>query len=78
MYVASDPEATKAGAPPSYVKPLADELSSFNAYFDLLDKNSAIKSTLPSEDQQLSIYSICKRRNASEAAGPDTITDYYY
>ncbi len=34
---------------------LPDELNTFYARFDLLNKESSVKSTLPSEDQPLSV-----------------------
>ncbi len=61
---------------------LPDELSSFYARFDLLNKKSAVRSTLPPKDRPLSVSTLDVRRtlisfNMSKAAGPDNIRAVY-
>ncbi len=50
---------------------LPDELNTFFPCFDLLNKESAVKSTLPPKDQPLSVSTV----NVSEAAEPDNAPD---
>ncbi len=57
---------------------LPDELNTFYAHFDLLNKESAVFSTLPPEDQPRSVSTADVRRvllgvNMCKAAGPDNI-----
>ena len=57
---------------------LQDELNTFHAHFDLLNKDSAVKSTLPPKDQLLSVTTadvskLLLRMNTHEAVGPDNI-----
>ncbi len=57
---------------------LPDELNTFYARFDHLNKESAVKSTLPPEDLPLSVSTADVRRtlltvNMSKATGPDNI-----
>ncbi len=57
---------------------LPDELNTFYARFDLLNKESAVKSTLPPDDWPLSVSTVDVRRTVmtvimSKAARPDNI-----
>ncbi len=57
---------------------LPDELNTFYAHFDLLNSESAVKSTPPPEDRPLSVSTADVRKvllkvNMSKAAGPDNI-----
>ena len=46
---------------------LQDELNRFYASFDLLNKDSAVKSTLPPEDQPLSITTAAVEEKPAES-----------
>eukprot|EP00064_Thunnus_orientalis_P001656 superscaffoldBa00000114_g1659 len=57
---------------------LPDELNSFYAHFDILNKESGVKSTPPPEDLTLTVSTVDVRRillrvNMNKAAGPDNI-----
>ena len=57
---------------------LPDELNSFYAHFDILNKESAVTSTPPPEELPLSVSTADVRRillrvNMNKAAGPDNI-----
>ncbi len=71
-------QATKTGAPIMCEATLPYEMNTFYARFDLLNKESAVKSTLPPEDWPLSVSTVDVRRillrvNMSKAVGPDNI-----
>ena len=57
---------------------LPDELNTFYACFDVLNKESDVKSTLPPEDLSSSVSTADARRilqkvNMNKATGPDNI-----
>ena len=75
LQVIQTTQDTKAGAPASFCEAM---LNTFYAHFDLLNKDSAVKSTLSPDDHQLSVTTadvrkIILRLNMSKAARTDNI-----
>lgn len=73
-------QATKA-LPTMHEAMSSDDLNTFYASFDLLNKESAVKSTLTPEDLPLlasTVYvrGIMQKANVSKAAGPFHIPDH--